>query len=667
MDYKSGICNLCGTGCGNLFRISDGKVQGVFPLEKHPFSKGRLCVRGWHVHEMLKPEGRITGAMIKKGDSFTRVSMDEAVKETAKRLSALASPAADLGFIASPRSSNEEIYLLMKLARSVFKTGNIAMSSDYGHRESLDIISSSTGMAGMTGSLEDIKKCGFILVVGGDITKQNPIIGSEIHMAKEKGAKLVTISASRTQIAKLSSRHLRAVPGTQAVLLAGLGKVMIEEGLCDINYIQKKTRGFEEYANGLGSMSIDEIAVKCGVPALMIRETARELAASPSAMAFFPSGISGLDRGTIAAICNLFILAGKAGGEGSGINPVTGICNIQGGYDMGAAPDLLPGFVSINDADAVKKLKSVWNTDFNASSGRAPVSMTGGPVENLKALVIVDHDDGIIRNEEQLKKMDLVVYIGSFENKIASYAHIVLPSAAYIETTGTYTNTERRVQLVEQMLPVPAGAAEGWRLIADIAAAAGAVWKYKTASDVMDEIALVNPDYSGISHGLLKAHGSVKWPCSSQKPRGTARFDQALAETLRFTAGTPSAAYTSMPIDFPFRLTTAKAVHFWHHNNLMKRTWIPKREYNATLLLYPEGYVEISPSDAKMLGVRDKAPVKVTSASGSMTVQARVTDEAREGTASIPYYIQEMINRFLIPGESGAGEDGVIPIRIERV
>nr|HPJ43607.1 molybdopterin-dependent oxidoreductase [Spirochaetota bacterium] len=225
MDYKSGVCNFCGTGCGNYLKITDGRITGVYSSRNHPVSKGRLCVRGWHIHEWLMTDQRIDAPMIRVDGSLKKVSYEEAVNFMMDRMSVYKGKEnKEIGFLASPRSSNENNYLFMKLARGVFKTNNITLDSESGHKASLNVLSEGTGFAGMTGSLEEIAKTDFILVVGSDITKMNPIIGSEIHKAQMSGTKVVTICSRSSQIAKLSNVHLQIKPGSKKVILGALAK-----------------------------------------------------------------------------------------------------------------------------------------------------------------------------------------------------------------------------------------------------------------------------------------------------------------------------------------------------------------------------------------------------------------------------------------------------------
>src|SRR4030042_555663 len=398
MNYKSGICTFCGTGCGHLLDVRGNAVCGVFPLQNHPVSKGRLCVRGWNVHELLNTPEKITTPLIRKNGALAEASYDEAVSYLVDNLTKYKKNSSDeIGFRASPRSSNEENYLLMKLARSVVNTNNISLDSDPGHRLSLDVMHRGTGMAGMLGSLEEIAKADFLLVVGIDITKQNPIIGSEIHMAARAGAKLVVIDTRNTQIAKLSSRFLQIRPGAYRIAMAYLAKVVVNENLADTDFIKKYTDGYDGFASSLASLKEGDVAAKTGIALGPLQEVARDLAGSNAAMVFFSSGISGFDRDTISYIYNLFVLAGKIGREGCGVNPLTGINNLQGSYDMGIAPDLLTGFQPLSDAAVQDKFNREWGVKLNSGPGKSVYElMTGG--NRLKALVVVDHDESIIRN-----------------------------------------------------------------------------------------------------------------------------------------------------------------------------------------------------------------------------------------------------------------------------
>ncbi len=659
MNYKSGICTFCGTGCGHLLDIRGDKVCGVFPMQNHPVSKGRLCVRGWNVHELLNTPEKITVPLIRKNGKLVEVSYDEAVSCLVENLSKYKKDSSDeIGFLASPRSSNEENFLLMKLARSVFNTNNISIDNDPGHRISLDVMHGGTGMAGMLGSLEEISKADFLLVVGIDITKQNPIIGSEIHFAARKGARVVTIDTRSTQVAKLSNCFLQIQPGAYKIAIAYMAKVLVDENLADLEFIKKYTEGYDAFVKLLSSLKESEVVEKTGVDIEMLKTIARDLALSKSAMVFFSSGISGFDKETVSYIYNLYLMAGKIGREGCGVNPITGINNLQGSYDMGIAPDLLPGFQSLSDGSSADKFNKEWGVKLNTKAGKSPNEIG----VKLKALVVVDHDETIIRNVNEISKMDFVAYIGSYQNKFMDYAHVVLPVATYVETDGTFTNTERRVQLAKKKIEPAKNMLAGWQLLSKIAEKAGVKWSYASPADVMKEIAKLTPSYAEISYEKLGVGGI--------KTSGVDRFDvEKASKKAAFAQADANFAVPLTSEEYPVLLLIGESQHYWHQNNIMKKTHIPLREYNATLLLYPQGYVAISPQKAKELNVRDRFPVKIVSPYGSMETLAQVTDKVKPNTAYVAYFVDEMVTKFFLEHKDvlKRGEDSTIPVRIVKV
>ncbi len=671
MDYKSGVCNFCGTGCGNYLNIKDGKVCGVYSSRNHPVSKGRLCVRGWHFHELLMSDHRISSPMIKVDGSFKNVSYDEAINFMIEKMSKYGSSAAEsTAFLASPRSSNENNYLFTKLARSVFKTNNITLDSESGHRSSMNVLGDGAGFPGMTGSLGDISKTEFILVVGSDITKMNPIIGSEIHKAQMSGTKVVTISSIVTQIAKLSNIHLQIKPGSKKVILAALAKAIIDGGLEDADFITGKTEGFDGFATSINKLDMKDVYSLAGIDSDSIIKIAKDLCSAESAMAFWSTGISGLDQDTVSYIYNLLLIAGKMGKENCGANPVAGICNIQGGYDMGVSTDLLSGFQKLSDSDAVSKFEKICGVSINRTPGNDLYKMLADKNSKLKCLVVADHDEGIVKYAKEIEALEFVAYFGSFENPFVKYADVVFPVAGVIEDDGTYTNTERRVQLSRKRVESFENVLPGWKLFQMIAAKASLSWEYNSSEDVFNEITSLTPSYSGMSYEKIEKSFGLQWPCNDKFPDGCTRLEAAsMGRKFRFAPVAGNYAVPNANADYPILLITNQGQHYWHQNNIMKKTYIPKREYNATLLVYPKGYIEICKEDAAKLQVREHWNVKIVSSHGSMIVAVKISEDVKTGTAYVPYFIREMISSFLIEHNQDfdKGEDAIIPIRIERI
>jgi len=652
MSYQTGVCNFCGTGCGHLLKVNDGAVRGVFASPGHPVSRGRLCVRGWHIHELLATGDRITAPLVRKEGRFEPVSYDEAVAQAAERLSRYSGD--EIGFLASPRASNEDNFLMARLARDVFHTNNIGLASDQGHGAAADVLLEGAGMPAMLGTLTEIRKAGLILVVGADITRLNPIVGSEIHLAARNGADLVTLSSRRTQIAELSRKHLWLRPGTTKTALAALAKVMIRQGGHDTEFVRNRTEGYEAFVRSLETIDLDGIEAGTGLPLAEIEDLARRLSEARSAMAFFTSGIAGLDHASVALLYDLFLAAGKIGREGCGVNPVTGVCNIVGSYDVGAGARFLPGYRRAGSPDP----------------GQTPRELLAITPTPLKAVVVADRDEEIVRHAAKIKGLECVVYIGAYANAFTDFAHIVLPAATFAEADGTYTNAERRIQLNRRKVDPPPGVLPAWRVYADIAVRRGAARTYASAEDVMADIAASVPAYSAVTYPKLEKGFGLQWPCDAAHPEGTPRLSvEEISGKLKFV---PAAADFRAPAAseaFPLLLMAGKANYFWHTNNIMKKTHIPKREYNALLLLYPKGFVEVAAADAAKIGVRDRRPVNVVSAGGSMRVAVRVSADVKPGTVYVPYFIEDMVPGFLNAFGAAVDEDqdSVIPVRIEKV
>ena len=370
-------------------------------------------------------------------------------------------------------------------------------------------------------------------------------------------------------------------------------------------------------------------------------------------MAFFSSGISGLDRGSVALLYNLFLTAGQVGREGCGVNPVTGICNIVGSYDVGAVPRFLPGHRRAE----------------GQAAGRTPRELLAAEPTPLKALVVADRDEEIVRHAAKIQGLDCVIFISAYTNPFVDFAHIVLPSASFAEADGTYTNAERRIQLNRRKVEPPAGVRPAWRVYADIAARRGAGWSYASAEDVMAEIAASVPAYSAVTYAQLGKGFGLQWPCDARHEEGTTRLSvDDMPRRLAFSPAEPGFRTPAVSEAYPFLLMAGKATYFWHRNNVMKKTHIPKREYNALLLLYPKGFVELAAADAARIGVRDRSAVNVVSAGGSMRVAVRISEDVKPGTAYVPYFIDDMVPGFLNAqgGSLDEDQDSVIPVRLEK-
>ncbi len=633
MNYKACVCNLCGTGCGQFLKTNGKAVLGVSPSIGHPVSKGKLCIRGWHVNELLNTNDRITTPMIRSNGKLRPASYDEAIDWVIERMRDFSGPSGEIGVLASARSSNEDNFALTRLARDIFKTDVLGVGAEAGHHNSMAALTHAFGYPGAIGTLTAIDKADYILVVGTDITRQNPVIGGNIHAAQMRGARVVTICSARTQIAKLSTKHYQQKPGTKGLLLNALAKALY--AVRTMNHDRQANLdaipGYADYIAALRSISSVALENASGIRYEEIEEEARYLNMAKSVVIVFSTGISGLDKQTTEIIANLALLTDKMDHEHSALIPVAGISNLQGTYDMGMTGK--PG-------------KSVFRSLADA---RSP----------LKALFVVDHDDGIIRNRDRIENLDFVVYCGAFKNPFMDLADVILPLTSFNQTDGTYTASDRRVQLTRQNTENLSNSLPGWNLYQLMAEKAGQYWGYCDAAHVFTDIAKRVPSYADLTHDRLGRGYGLHWD-----PKGFPTAGKKKFHAVRIEYPKPKTSE-----EFPFALMVGKAQHFWHQNNLMRKTLIPRREYDQTLLLYPQGYVEICPDDAKKLKVKDKWTVQVTCSAGTtMKIAVKVCPDMQPGTAYIPYFIKNMISDFLIKYDDAfsAGEESVIPVRIEE-
>ncbi|QLG88421.1 molybdopterin-dependent oxidoreductase [Chitinibacter bivalviorum] len=632
-NYKACVCNLCGTGCGQFLKTDGKKVFGVAPLIAHPVSKGKLCIRGWHSNELLSTNERITQPMIREHGQLRAASYEEAIALVTKRMQQFNGAAGEIGILASARSSNEDGYTLARLAHEVFNTRIQGIGAEAGHRKSMASLEHAFGYPGAHGTLTSIDQADYILVVGTDITRQNPIIGGNIHAARRRGARVVTLSSSRTQIAKLSTKHFQQKPGTKGLLVNALAKALL--AIRTVNHDRRANidlmAGYAEYVAALRSISSVALERASGIRYEEIEEEAKHLEQAKSIVILFSSGISGLDRPTIDAITNLALLTDRMDHENSAVIPVAGISNLQGSFDMGISGEL-------------------GNSVFKALAE---------PDSTIKALFVIDHDDGIIRDKDRIAQLDFVVYSCAYKSAFMDLADVIFPLPAYNETDGTYTASDKRVQITHKNVENPNGVLPGWALFQMIAEQYGASWGYQDAAGVFTDIAEHVAGYAELNHDRLSKGFGLHWD------------PKAFASSRKRKFNAINIEYWESPTtpEFPFALMIGKAQHYWHQNNLMRKTIVPRREYDQTLWLYPQGYIEISPDDAAHLKVRDKWLVNVCSSTGTcMKIAVKVCPDVQDGTAYIPYFIKNMISDFLLPYENAyaAGEESVVPIKIQE-
>jgi formate dehydrogenase major subunit len=672
MAHRLTTCTFCGVGCGLYLETSGNQVVGAYPSTSHPTNQGRICVRGWHVHEVASSPDRLQRPLLRQNGQFQEVTWDEALGFIATRLKDIRDrhgPDA-LAFLNSPRCSNEEAYLLQKLARAVIGTNNVDHGAGVYGNNSVNVLLDMIGVPATTNSVGELARSEVILVDGVDLASQLPTIGGAVIRAKLNGAKLVVIDSRRHRVAESADLFLQLKPGTETLLYGALAKVIVDRGLMNLPFIAAHCRGYEAFLARVHDYDLLAAAEGCGVPADLIEAAALAYARAKSAAILYSTGIEARAAESVEAIVNLALLTGQIGREGAGLFALTEHNNLQGVCDMGMLPDRLPGYRSVADPAARAALEALWQTRLPSAAGRtARAILTDREPTAVRAVWLCRYDP--VRSAflgdaaSRLQQCELVVVQHLFWTETARYAHVVLPTTAFGEERVTFTNTERRIQLAEKVVEPLPGTSPAWEQLVQVARALGADWRYHSAAEVMDEIRRVVPFYSGASYDNLARDYGRQWPCTDDRPLGT-RF--------LFADGFPGPGFKFVPParrppavaalpEYPLTLVFGNSLYYWHQNVLIQHSETLKREYGILLLDYPEGFVEINSDDAKQLGIRDGEKIRLRSAGGTAVAAARVISEVRRGTVFVPYFVRQVLQQI-----RGGREDGVqfVPVRVEK-
>ena len=601
------VCPYCGVGC-MFYLISDGRrLIGVEPSSTHPVSRGSLCVKGWNAFAFVHHPDRLTTPLIRKNGELKPVSWDEALGLVVDRLRSVQQRFGydSVMFASSAKATNEENYLLMKLARAVFKTNNIDHCARLCHSSTVFGLAETFGSGAMTNSIDCIDKAAVIFVIGSNTTEQHPLIGSRILTAASRGVKLIVADNRRIRLARNADIHLRHRNGTDVALLNGMMHVIIAEGLADQQFIAERTENYPALAAMVASWTPARAAGITGLTTEEIVAAARLFASAKPAMICYSMGITQHSHGVDNVRCcaALAMLTGNIGLPGGGVNPLRGQNNVQGGCDMGALPDLFSGYQKVADPAVRAKFAQRWGvSDLPENPGlpltRAMDAAADGKLHGMFIMgenpMLSDPDQAHARHA--IENLDFMVVQDIFLSETAALADVVLPAACYAEKEGTFANTDRRVQRVRKAIEPPGIALSDWEIICAIAERAGySGMRYADASAIMDEIASVTPIYGGISYSRLEPLG-LQWPCPDQDHPGT-----PILHMKRFTRGLGHFSPTDyrQPVEnpdeeFPFVLTTGRTYFHWHTGTMTRRTHLLDREERTS-------FVEIHPDDALSL------------------------------------------------------------------
>ncbi len=668
----STVCPYCGTGCRIVLGARGDTVVSARGDVDAPVSRGRLCVKGrFGSFEFVSHPDRLKTPLIRTDDGFREATWEEALGLVVGNLKKYKGDA--FGGLSSAKVTNEDNYVFQKFVRAAMGTNSVDHCARLCHSSTVAGLRQSFGSGAMTNPADDLLQADVILVTGSNTTENHPIIGLRIREAVARGAQLLLFDPRRIQLSEIATVWARQRPGTDVAWINGLMHVIIREGLINTAFIESRTEGFEAVKALVATYTPERVSEITGIPAELIVEAARLYASAERASLVYSMGITqhttGVDN--VRSLANLAMMTGQIGRPGTGVNPLRGQSNVQGACDMGALPNFYPGYQDVANPEAHAKFEKAWNAQLSAEPGMTITEMLPAICEGkVKALYIMGEnpilsDADVTHVEEALRNLEFLVVQDIFLTETAKLADVVLPASSYAERDGTYTNTERQVQLTTPVVRPPGQARRDWEIICEIATAVGYPMSYASTAEISDEMRRLTPSYAGISHARLAAGERLHWPCPAEDHAGTpilhdGKFARGLGQ---FHPVEYKPADEETDASYPIVLTTGRMLEHYHTGTMSRRS-------DGLNGLVPGPFVEVNGADAKKIRIKDGDRVTVTSRRGSITLPAKVGSRVETGVLFIPFHFWEAAANVLTnPASdptSGIPEFKVCAVRLER-
>jgi len=639
------VCPFCGCGCVLHLEVKDNQIVRVKPGES-PVNHGTLCARGSYGYDFIQSLERLTSPLIKVDGDFQKASWEEATSRVAAEFKRLKEEhgAGCLAVLGSSKCTNEENYLLQRLARVVLGTNNIDNGSRLYGSASRVGLGRSIGFPGTTNSIEELENSEVIMVIGANPAISAPAVGYAIKRAvKYKGAKLLLIDVRPTKLVPFAHICLKPKVGTDVALLNGLSRVIIEERLFDEEFVARKTDNFDELSDSLKSYTLERVERVTGIPKQDIERAARTLAEAEWASIVYGNGITqhvnGVD--SVMALANLAMLTGNIERRGGGIFALQRENNAQGACDMGSLPDFLPGYKSLDDEQAKSDFEKRWGSSLPSHAGLSAVEMIEqAETGKLKGMLIVGENPtssfprpSLVR--KVLASLEFLVVADMFLTETARLADVVLPSASFAEKEGTFTNFEGRTQPVRKAIEPIGECLPDWRIILQLSEKMGQPMPYSSPQEVMNEIEELVPFYQRPASADLEKE-DVDW---AELESDSVRTKRLYKGPFPSGFGRLSPAEYTPPTDlsgngYPLTLLSGSILHHFGSGT---------RSLRASRLkeFSPHSWIEISQGDAKRLRVGDSDPVKVVSSVGELTTVVKVTGSLPSGLLFMPISFPE--------------------------
>jgi formate dehydrogenase major subunit len=645
-------CAYCGVGCSFNAEMQGEEVVRMTPNKDGGANHGHSCVKGRFAWGYTTHKDRITTPMIRKSikDPWKKVSWKEAINYAASEIKRIQKKHGfdSVGAISSSRCTNEETYLMQKIVRVAYGNNNIDTCARVCHSPTGYGLKQTLGESSGTQNFDSVMKSDVIMVIGANPTDGHPVFASQMKRRLREGAKLIVVDPREIDLVKNTPHlkadfHLKLRPGTNVATINSIAHVVVTEKLIDEEFIKQRceSEAFNYWKDFISEKknSPEFLESETGIPAELVRQAARLFAQVDNGAIYYGLGVTEHSQGStmVMGIANLAMATGNIGRAGVGINPLRGQNNVQGACDMGSFPHELPGYRHISDVNTRELFENAWDKKLYDEPGlRIPNMLDSAISGNFKSVYcegedIAQSDPNTQHVTHALKSMECVIVQDLFLNETAMYAHVFLPGSSFLEKNGTFTNAERRISRVRKVME-PKNGYEDWQITQMLANALGYPMDYKHASEIMDEIAQLTPQFKGVNYEKLDKLGSIQWPCNEDHIEGTPTMH--VEEFVRGKGKFFITEYipTSEKVNkkFPLILTTGRILT---HYNVGAQT---RRTKNVTW--HDEDRIEIHPHDAEEKGINEGDWVGITSRAGDTVLRAEITERVQPGVVYTTFH-----------------------------
>jgi formate dehydrogenase major subunit len=663
------VCPYCGVGCQLTYHVNDNRIVRVEGRDG-PANHARLCVKGRFGFDYAHHPQRLTRPLIRKpgmpksadftmdpADAlsvFREATWDEALALAGGKLKRIRDEHGShaLAGFGSAKGSNEEAYLFQKLVRTGFGSNNVDHCTRLCHASSVAALLEGIGSGAVSNPVMDVMHAEVIFLIGANPVVNHPVAATWMKNAVKRGTKLILADPRRSELARHATHYLQFKPDTDVALLNAMLHTIVEEGLVDARFVAGRTSGFDAIRKNAEGYSPEAMAALCGIPATTIREVARLYATSRASMILWGMGISQHVHGTDNARCliALSLVTGQVGRPGTGLHPLRGQNNVQGASDVGLIPMMYPDYKRVDDASTQSRFEAMWRKALDPKPGLTVVEiMDAVHAGQIRGMYIMGEnpamsDPDVHHAREALAELEMLVVQDIFLTETGYLADVILPASAFPEKTGTFTNTDRSVQIGRQALDPPGEARQDLWIIVEIAKRLGLDWHYAHPRDVFAEMREAMPSIAGISWERLERDHAVTYPCTGDDDPGervvfTERFPTATGKG-RFVPASIIPAAERPDAEYPFVLITGRQLEHWHTGSMTRRTEVLDA-------IEPAPVASLHPDDLRALGVAPGGTIRVTSRRGDIALAARADDGTPRGAIFIPFCFYEAAANLL--------------------